>query len=148
MAGDLFIDIKGLKEVINKFKNAPKTLVREMKKAMGLSMKILREKTPAYPPKRANQKTNYIRQGILAKSLGKTMGGGNAGKPTVYSIKASGGNLTGTYGTKLNYAKYVIDEQRQAHFHKGWWWTMQQVGRQAKDRIVNVWNDFISKALK
>jgi len=138
------IDIKGLDKVIAKMSKFPTRLKKEMNRTMKASLDVVQEKTPGYPPQRANQKTNYIRTGTLARSLGKGVSGGNAGKPSIYSIKGGGKGVSGAVGTNLNYAKYVVDEKRQAHFHKGWWWTMQMVGRQSKDKIVKIWNDMIT----
>lgn len=149
MAGDVSIDVKGLEAVVKKFRNAPKTLEREMKKGMQASLDVVQEKVPGYPPQRANQTTPYKRTGTLARSLGVSQGGTKAGKPTVYSISGSGKNMQGRFGTNLSYAKYVIGDpdSQQAHMHKGWWWTIDLVARRAKDKVVAVWNEFIKRAL-
>ena len=146
------IDIEGLEPVIEKFKNAPKTLSREMKTPMEDSMLVLREKTPGYPPQRSNQKTPYVRRGGtpggLAYSLGMTEGGGLTGnKPSVYMIKGSGNQMSGAYGTNAPHAPYVIGK-KQARIHQMWWWTMDFVRNRAKDKIQALWDRFIDKMMR
>lgn len=153
MSNQFEIDIEGLEPAIRRFENAPKMLAREMKKPMTDSMNVVHEKVPGYPPQRANQKTPYKRTGTLARSLGITQGGGQQGKPTVYSIKGSGGNMVGQFGTNLTYAKYVIGSpdapkgKGQAWMHKGWWWTLDFVSRRAKEKVQAVWNEWVSAIL-
>jgi hypothetical protein len=134
------IDIKGLKELIDRFEKMPKEVQQAMNKTMAESLRVLQEKTPGYPPKPSG--SNYRRTGTLGKSLGM-----NGGKPTVYSIKGTGANVEGRYGTDLSYAKYVIDEQRQAYMHKQWWWTLDFVARRAKDKVISLWNTTINKII-
>ena len=112
---------------------------------MAKSLLTLQENTGemGYPPQRTNMVRPYKRTGTLGKSLGMT-----GGKPTVYSIKGSGSQITGRYGTDLKYAKYVIDDQKQAYMHKGWWWTMDVVRKRAEPKIKRLWDMTIGKILQ
>jgi hypothetical protein len=94
-----------------------------------------------YPPKPTTSK--YRRTGTLGKSLGMS-----GGKPTVYSMRGTGSEMQGRYGTNLSYAKYVIDDNRQAYMHKNWWWTMKVLKDRAEDKIARLWDSTISKILK
>lgn len=47
-----------------------------------------------------------------------------------------GGAVRGFVGTKLKYAPYVIDRERQAWMHVGRWWTLQGVVEAQKKSIV------------
>ena len=136
MPDDLSINIEGLQELIQKFDKLPNEVQQMMYKTMEESLRVAQEKTPGYPPKPSG--SNYTRTGNLGKSLGQ-----RGDKPTVYSIKGSGGNIEGRYGTDLSYAKYVIDPQRQAYMHKGWWWTMDVVKHMAEPGIKQKWDKLI-----
>ena len=148
MSDNIFnIEIEGLEPVIHKFENAQKTLNREMGKAMSMSLDVVQQEIPGYPPQRENQKTPYIRTGTLARSLGSGMGGGKSGVPTIYSVSGQGKDMLGQIGTNLSYAKYVIGDTTQAKMHKDWWWTFDFVARKAKEKIVALWERFIKEAL-
>lgn len=131
------IDAVGLKEVERKLKNLPELLNRNMKTAMSNSLLVLHGNVLPYPPK--PEKSTYRRTGTLGRSLGSNEGGGKGGTPTVYSITGSGINMAGKFGTNLNYAKYVIDPDRQAYMHEGRWWTMKNIMEKSKDKINQVW---------
>lgn len=138
------IEIEGLRELIAKFGKMPPALDKELKQRMKDSLLVLQESVPGYPPKRANQVSNYKRTGTLGKSLGVSQGGGKVGKPTVYSIKGTGANVEGRFGTDLSYAKYVIDPQRQAYMHQQWWWDMDVVKNIAEPKIKRIWDDIVN----
>jgi len=147
------ITIKGLDKLVAKFKNAPKTLDREMNKRMKASLEVLHEKVPPYIPQVVPPEV-YKRQGTLGKSLGVTPYGDKAGKPTVYSISGSGKDKQGRFGTNLSYAKYVIDAKQQAYMHKpGYkgrpgWWTMKNIKENALPKIQKLWDDLVKALLK
>ncbi len=134
------IEIQGMKELERKLKHLPDKLNQLTHKTMETSLQLLQQNTPEYPP--APPESKYIRTGTLGRSLG-----GAGGKPTVYSIKGSGANVVGTFGTNLSYAKYVIDPENQAYMHKGRWWTMKTIVENTKEKIVNLWNLMIKRAI-
>lgn len=147
------IEIDGLNEVIDKLGRMPPALDKEIKDTMRDSLLMLHESVPGYPPQ-AVPPDVYRRTGTLGRSIGTSQGGGKMGKPTVYSIKGSGGNIQGRFGTNLSYAKYVIDPQRQAYMHKpGYkgrqgWWTMDTVKERAEPKIIRNWNKLIDMLKK
>jgi len=148
MSDNIFdIEIEGLEPVLHKFENASKTLDREMNKAMRMSLDVVQQEIPGYPPQRENQKTPYVRTGTLARSLGSGMAGGKVSTPSIYAITGSGNNMQGQIGTNLVYAKYVIGDKTQAKAHRNWWWTFDFVARKAKDKIVALWDRLIKEAL-
>jgi hypothetical protein len=111
-----------------------------MRNLMEKSMRVLWENVPPYPPK--PEASKYRRTGTLGRSLGA-----EGAKPTVYSIKGSGANMAGTFGTNLSYAQYVIDPERQAYMHKGRWWTMNTIKEKSLDKINKIWETFIKTLL-
>jgi hypothetical protein len=135
------IEINGLDELRRKFGSLTAEIRREMHQTMEKSLNILVEKVPPYPP--ASETSNYRRTGTLGKSIGV----GQGAKPTVYSIKGSGGNIHGRFGTDLSYAQYVIDPERQAYMHQGRWWTMDTIKERAEEKIKKAWELMISKLL-
>jgi multimeric flavodoxin WrbA len=134
------IEVQGLEEALRKFETIPQKVNSTMKTLMEKSMRVLWENVPPYPPKPETSK--YRRTGTLGRSLGA-----EGAKPTVYSIKGSGANMSGTFGTNLSYAKYVIDPERQAYMHKGRWWTMNTIKEKSLDKINKIWETFIKTLL-
>ena len=141
------VDIKGLDRAVNKLKNMPDRLQKNMNKAMELSLLRLWEAVRPYPPKPTNSK--YRRTGTLGRSLGSSQSGGKTGgKPTVYSVTGTGRSTKGTFGTNLSYAKYVIDPQKQAYMHSGRWWTMDSIKKDALPKIKKVFYEMVKAILK
>lgn len=134
------IDIEGLDRLERKLALLPGKLNELTKTTMEKSLLTLQQNVPEYPP--APPESKYVRTGTLGRSLGAA-----GGKPTVYSIKGSGADIVGTFGTNLSYAQYVIDENRQAYMHKGRWWTMKTIVENTKEKIINLWNLMIKRAL-
>lgn len=134
------IEIQGMEELERKLAHMPEKLNQLTRTTMEASLKALQQNVPEYPPRPETSK--YVRTGMLGRSLGAA-----GGKPTVYSIKGSGANVVGTFGTNLSYAQYVIDDQRQAYMHKGRWWTMKTIVTNTKDKIINLWNLMIKRAI-
>lgn len=140
------IHVEGMDRLIRKFAGYPGRLKTAMNKAMWSSLLILWENVPPYPSK--PQGSSYDRTGTLGRSLGVMEGGGKAGKPTVYSVTGSGIETKGEFGTNLNYARYVIDPDRQAYMHKGRWWTMTHIKNKSVNKIKTLWDEIVKKALR
>jgi hypothetical protein len=138
------IKIDGLKEISDKLGKFPKVLNQKIKETMEKSLRILWEKVPPYPPQAVPPEV-YKRTGTLGKSIGL-----NNAKPTVYSIKGTGKNTVGQFGTNLKYAKHVIDPERQAYMHKpGYkgrqgWWTMDDIRKAASAKIKQAWGNLVN----
>ena len=140
------IDIRGLDRAIEKLKKFPGALQSVWKDRMEMSLLELWSAVRPYPPKPPTSK--YKRTGTLGRSIGSGMAGGKADKPTVYSIKGSGTDMQGHFGTNLSYAKYVIDPERQAYMHQGRWWTMESIKKDAMPKIKKHWYDMVKMVLK
>jgi len=130
------IKIDGLAEALRRFETIPAKVNSTMRSLMDKSMRVLWENVPPYPPKPEGSK--YIRTGLLGKSIGAS-----GAKPTIYSITGTGADIVGAFGTKLSYAKYVIDPDRQAYMHKGRWWTMKTILDNSEGKIKAIWDTFI-----
>ncbi len=134
------IKIDGLAEALRRFETIPAKVNSTMRSLMDKSMRVLWENVPPYPPKPEGSK--YIRTGLLGKSIGAS-----GDKPTIYSITGAGADIRGAFGTKLSYAKYVIDPDRQAYMHKGRWWTTDTIKSNAEAKIAKIWDTFIKVLL-
>jgi hypothetical protein len=137
---DLKIDVVGLEKVVQKMAQFPAKLKIQMKRNMMASLDVLQENVPPYPQPPAN--STYKRTGTLGKSIG-----GGTMKPAIYNVTGSGMDVVGKYGTKLSYAKYVIDPEQQAYMHRGRWWTTETMVEKAKNKIIKIWNDMVKTLL-
>ena len=127
------IEVTGLKEIIERLEKWPHALTKSTAATMGKAIFELQKAVPPYPPRLPGQK--YMRTGMLGASLGSGFGGGpSGGKPDVFTVRQLGtqaGAFEGKFGTKLGYAEYVIDDNKQAGIHRGRWWTMTTIAKKA-----------------
>jgi hypothetical protein len=119
----------------------------EMHKAQALTVSAalitLWENVPPYP--RAPQSSEYVRTGTLGRTLGSSEGGGNAGEPDIFNVKPLGANgYEGKFGTRLEYAQYVIGDTTQAA-HLGYWWQMKDIANKSAEKIGRLFNELGEK---
>ena len=129
------IKVEGLKEIIEKMSKFPDILHREATKTMEATLRTLQANIPAYPPQRPT--TNYARTGTLGRSVG--LGGG---KPDIFKVAGTGGDVIGEFGSNLYYAQYVIGE-RQPWWTKHWWQLKRDVPTRAMPQINKLWEDLV-----
>lgn len=132
------IRVEGLEPILARFTKFKSVMNRELRKTMDLSLNIIHESIPAYPPKKPT--TKYIRTGILGKSLGVNQGGSPSGKPDIRRITGSGNYIQGEFGSRLYYAPYVIGE-KQARQNKHWWIFARDVPTRAMGKLTDAWNN-------
>ncbi len=141
---DNVIETRGLTELIGKLKMFPTKLRQLSELGMQASLLTLWENVPSYPPEPDN--SSYDRTGTLGRTLGSSESGGKNGKPDIYEVKKVGSGLVeGRFGTRLDYAEYVIGEN-QAWMHEGRWWKLTDIIPLAKDKIQRIWNGIAQKA--
>ena len=63
-------------------------------------------------------------------------------------VESLGGRVVGIVGTALEYAPFVIDENRQAKQHRGRWYTLQGVVEKAQDGIKRIFEEAIRNLIK
>jgi len=130
----IHLEVEGLEELREKYKDAPQRFKAAMFKTTEGSLLVLHENVPPYPE--ANPDSTYIRTGTLGRSLGSSFGGGaSGGEPDIYTVKQMGSEVVGEFGTRLEYAPYVIGENEQAAQHRGRWWTIGTIARNAQAKI-------------
>lgn len=125
--------VTGLDELREKYRRAERDIRPALEKGMRKAMYYVHSQTPAYPA--APIGSTYRRTGTLGRSIST-------------DVKPVGGSVTGIIGTPVEYAPYVIDEDRQAWMHRGRWWTLQSVVRKSLDRVVEILGDTLEDMLK
>jgi len=140
------IKIEGLEEAIQKYQGASQKLERAMRKTMDSSLLVVHESVPPYPS--PPEGSTYRRTGTLGRTLGSGQGGGVVGRPDIYQVTGSMKNIQGAFGTRLEYAPYVISDEDQAWMHKDRWWTMGTIADRARTKIIKLWNDLIDVILR
>lgn len=127
------IVVEGLDEIRARLQKAPEKFDAALKTTVETSLIVLHESVPPYPS--ANPASRYTRTGTLGRSIGSGMQGGKAGAPDIYTVTKDGSGYRGEFGTRLEYAPYVIDPDRQAWMHKDRWWTMKTLAERARAKI-------------
>lgn len=134
------VRITGLKELRRRFRRFPKVYRREVKATLNAGLGVLWENVPPYPPQ--PQGSTYKRTGTLGRSLGSDMGGGKTqGQPDIFEVRKQGPNMdVGKFGTRTEYAPYVIGDKQQAQ-QNAHWWTISTIADNAKGKILRLFKD-------
>lgn len=127
------VEVKGLKELEERFRQYPVQFQMEVSKAVGASLLVFHEKVPPYPPK--PPESRYRRTHTLDRSLG-TIGGPH----NIYQIRKIGAmGFEGRFGTNLKYAPYVIGPPgTQREPFSSYWWRLDQVPDKAQSKILEI----------
>lgn len=133
------IEIKGIAELLRKFGAADEKVRDVLAEGMSDALVVIGENIPRYPPQRPGQK--YKRTGRLGRSMGSTMGGGKAGPADIESVEIGDKYVVGKYGSRLEYAQYVIGEETQAWMHVGRWWTERKVAQKVEKKVFAVFKN-------
>lgn len=114
------IELPGLKRLIRRAQKMDKDVVPTLVDGMEESILYLHQEMPEYPPEPPT--STYTRKGTLGRTV-STMKG--LLPKALSRVEKHGSEVVGVLGTALEYAPWVIDEDRQAGMHKGRWWTLQ-----------------------
>jgi hypothetical protein len=116
------ITVEGLDPIISRFKEHPRKVNKALRTTMEAALLTLWENVPPYPPQ---PDTDYARTGTLGRTLGVGQGGGLEGFPDIYEVKQHSSFWEASFGTRLEYAPYVIgDPQNEQASHMSYWWTL------------------------
>jgi hypothetical protein len=141
------LQVEGLDELREKYKDAPKVFTEGLKAATQDSLLVVWENVPAYPDQWGD--SLYVRTGTLGRSLGVDVGGKPAGTPDIYTVKEQGSEVIGEFGTRLEYAPYVIGENEQAsQMLERDWWTIGVIARKAQNKIEQVFKNLAERLAK
>lgn len=81
----------------------------------------------------------------MGRTLGSSMGGGRSGGlPEIYEKKIGAQGGSAKFGTNLDYAPFVIGELTQAG-HMGHWWKISKIAKDARGKIVKLWQRLMGK---
>lgn len=140
---NLKLDVEGLDEVIARMRAFPRQLKRAIHTTLEAALLVVWENVPPYPP--APPDSPYVRTGTLGRSLGSGEGGGrSASQPDIYEIRTEGDFEVGEFGTRLEYAPYVIgdrDEDQIEPFRSYWWTLPQTVANAARAKVTKLFQD-------
>ena len=118
MTDALNIEIVGIDELRSRIAQAPERYRIIRFEGVNDSLDELRRSVPPYPPELPNQR--YIRTEDLGRSLGSGFGGGfQSGTPDIWLVRSQGSAHIGEYGSRVEYASFVIGEGSQAEIHQG-----------------------------
>ena len=134
--------VKGLKKLERKFSKFPDRFAKGLRTATMDAVLHVQETLPKYPPKPAA--STYRRTGTLGRTLTSLQGR----HPDALSrIETLGTAVVGLIGTKLKYARFVIDADQQAG-HMCHWWTLQGAFEGARREIVRIYERMLRDIIK
>ena len=139
------IEVEGLREIRARFQKFPQKYKNTIMVNLRAALHILWEQVPPYPKQWPN--STYVRQGILAKSLGSDMdtGGKSAGRPDIFEVKMGPQMSGATFGSRLEYAPRVIGEGTQEEmFRQRGWWTMATIAKRAVPRLNKLFERMVT----
>lgn len=109
----------------------------ELYKASWKSFYHIAGSVPSYP----EYQSSYKRTGTLGRSL--TIGG----PMNIKEVKKLGGGVEARFGTRVNYAVWVIGDppgKSQAK-HMRHWWTMATVRKEAEKGIIRIFDQAMER---
>jgi len=133
------IIIRGLERLQGRFAALGSKFPKFMNDSTKAAVLFVHSKIPPYPP--PPPESTYIRR--ASGGLGATITTFMGSEPDALSrVEGSlGGKVSGIVGTKLSYAPWVIDRERQTSGHKKTgWYTLQDVIEGLRSQIIEVYN--------
>jgi hypothetical protein len=131
------VEVRGLEELLTRMKRYPLEMHKALATTMSAALIAVWEAVPPYPPPPAD--STYVRTGTLGKSLGSGLSGGSAGEPDIFTVRPVGSmDYEGKFGTRLEYAEFVIGENQAAS--NSHWWNIRTVAGRAAEKIGKLFN--------
>jgi hypothetical protein len=146
---NLVIEINGLDPIINKLGKWGSHVRQAMDRTALAALHVVWESVPPYPEQSPD--STYRRTGTLGRSLGVGMGGAQQGQADIFEVKSGPGFVSASFGTRLEYARYVIGDagSEQAWMHRGWWWTLPQaVWSRAKPKVIQLFHNTAEEIIR
>jgi len=144
---DITIDASGMEPLRRKIAAFENRAKRAMRMSMEATLLVVWENVPPYPDPPAT--STYTRTGTLGRSLGSSEQGGMGGQsPDILKVDVKGDQITGTFGTTLYYAPYVIggdtglaQSQTATHARTGWYTIPQTLWEKSEKKVRRIWDD-------
>ena len=139
------IYIRGLEQLQGKFGALQSKFPKFMQDATKAAVLYVHSQIPAYPSPPAG--STYRRTGTLGRSVTTLMG---TNPDALSRIEGGlGGEVIGIVGTKLSYAPWVIDSERQTKGHKATgWYTLQGVVGKLQKQIRDVYEKALNTFIR
>lgn len=133
------LEIRGLERVRLSVGQLRQKLTPVLSDAALHSVLYVQENLPPYPAKPPTSK--YVRTHLLENSLHAMQGQAEGATSRVDKV---GGMVRAFIGTNLEYARWVIDRDRQAWMHVGRWWLLQDEVLSQDAAIQAIFQDYIN----
>lgn len=152
-------ELKGLEHLLGKLHRMGVEVTPILADGAHDAVAYIHQKVPEYPLasrkpqpfKNAHQRRHVmwlIRTGQITVPYRRTGGLGRSvtswhglAPGALSRVDTLGDVVRGVIGTSLDYAKPVIDEDNQAEYHQGTWWTLQGVVRDNLKGVVKIFRD-------
>jgi hypothetical protein len=132
----MIIKITGIEHLEARLKRMTAETRSELERATHQAVLYVHSQLPPYPAPPPN--STYRRTGTLGRTI-------------TTEVRSLGNDVVGAIGTNTVYAPWVISDKPvgsrgpQAWMHVGRWWTLQQVVRDAKDAIMDIYRDALRR---
>jgi len=127
--------IRGLERVQGKFGNLQKKFPKMLEDATMNAVLYVHKNIPKYPAQPSG--SSYRRTGTLGRTITSLQG---SGPEALSRVDNAFGQVRGIVGTKLSYAPFVIDKDRQSVGHKrNGWWNLQDVVKGLRSGIKSTY---------
>jgi hypothetical protein len=151
------IEVFGLPELTARFNKIAEWMNKGIESTMQEAVKIVYDQLPPDPPPSGRSMLPFIKTELQRRWL---MWAINSGAITVpyprtgelrgslrQEVRSVGGQWVGSIGSDSPKAIYVIDEKRQAAYHRGTWWTLQAEFRKVKNSMLVVFSRALAKVV-
>ena len=137
MSDDVIVEITP-PDLLRRMEKYPDKLREELESTTLKALYHVQGSVPEYPP--ADPDSSYIRTGTLGRTIGL------GARPDIFEVKTMGARgFQGMFGTRLEYARYVIGTREQARIHKGRWWTMKTVRDKAEPGVKRLYSQMCAR---
>jgi len=145
--------VVGLNELNKALERSAKQVDDILRIATDKAVKYAHEQIPPYPgasgepyPFKSRRQYLFVLLSILEGSMRVPYRrSGTLGRTITDKVQKVGRDWVGTVGTDTVYAPWVISVEEvgsrgpQSQYHKGTWWTLQEVIKKAKDGILKIY---------
>ena len=162
MPTDCSIEIEGLKELMQQLD--PKRMDRFANTAMHGAANIVRAEVKKYPNEgprpgdwpgfKSEKQRRYffwaLRQGKIEVPYrrGQSPGSEKLGSSWTQRIKKIQHGWEAIIGTRVSYARYVMDKTMQAEIHKGRWNTVQDIAEQQAKNVQQFFDAAVQRWMR
>ena len=135
------IEVEGVGEIQRRFQQYPQKFDRVLGKTLDASLLTIWGDVPSYPV----YDSPYARTGTLGRTLGVGKTGRKLGEPDILEKNIGPNMFEASFGTRLEYAPFVVGETTQAG-HMAHWWTLDgTVFRKVKPKLEKLFKIMVEE---